>query len=48
MLKKMLIKLKYNIYQLMGFNKYIIANEWYGGYRNEDPLKYKRFKLAYI
>lgn len=24
-----------------------IANEWYGGFRNEDPLKYKRLKLAY-
>jgi hypothetical protein len=25
-----------------------IANEWYGGYRNEDPMKYKRLKLAYF
>lgn len=24
-----------------------IANEWYGGFRNDDPLKYKRLKLAY-
>lgn len=24
-----------------------IAHEWYGGYRNDDPLKYKRLKLAY-
>lgn len=23
-----------------------IANEWYGGYKNDDPLKQKRFKLA--
>ena len=24
-----------------------IAQEWYGGFRNDDPLKYKRMKLAY-
>lgn len=24
-----------------------IANEWYGGFRNDDPLKYKRLKIAY-
>lgn len=24
-----------------------IAHEWYGGYRQDDPLKYKRLKLAY-
>ena len=24
-----------------------IANEWYGGYKNDDSLKYKRLKLAY-
>jgi hypothetical protein len=24
-----------------------IANEWYGGFRNDDPLKYNRLKLAY-
>ena len=24
-----------------------IAHEWYGGFRNDDPLKYKRLKLAY-
>lgn len=24
-----------------------IANEWYGGFRNDDPMKYKRLKLAY-
>lgn len=24
-----------------------IAHEWYGGFRNDDPLKYKRLKVAY-
>lgn len=24
-----------------------IAHEWYGGYKNDDPLKYKRLMLAY-
>ena len=24
-----------------------IAHEWYGGFRNDDPLKYKRLRLAY-
>lgn len=24
-----------------------VAHEWYGGLRNDDPLKYKRLKLAY-
>lgn len=24
-----------------------IAHEWYGGYRHDDPIKYKRLKLAY-
>jgi len=24
-----------------------IAHEWYGGLRNDDPLKYKRLRLAY-
>ena len=25
----------------------LLAHEWYGGLRNDDPLKYKRLKLAY-
>ncbi len=25
----------------------LIAHEWYGGIRNDDPLKYKRLKLIY-
>lgn len=24
-----------------------IAHDWYGGFRNDDPLKYKRLRLAY-
>ncbi|MCU6709687.1 hypothetical protein M6D81_13365 [Paenibacillus sp. J5C_2022] len=33
-------------YRKSGWGSHI-AHEWYGGYKNDDPLKYKRLKLAY-
>ena len=35
-----------NAYDMPSWGTYI-AQEWYGGLRNDDPLKYERLKVAY-